>query len=288
MASGVRDHEYGAEGLFDWLRCVRCGLVRLAPAPEPERLARAYPPHYHAFASPRSRLTRWLIDRSRRRLAKTISSLLPPRGRVLDIGCSTGELLVAIGRHGEFELAGIESSPAAAQTARSRGIDVLAGDCEAVEIPPASTDLVLLQHVLEHVYDPIAMLRRIHACLRPGGRVIGELPNVASLDAWLFGRYWGGGHAPRHLWHFTPATLARALEVCGFRDARLRSALHTGHWALSIQNFLRRSRTTCDDLTSGRAWYYPLFLLATIPVNALQMPFGATGVMRFEARRPAA
>jgi SAM-dependent methyltransferase len=284
-ATEVRDFEYDAPGTFAWMRCSTCGLIRLAPTPSSEGLAAAYPPHYHGFVKPKSKLTQTLIQASRRRAAKGFARRLPEGGTILDVGCSFGHLLSEVGRLGNYRLLGVEFGAEPAAEARRRGIEVWQGDLTQVDIPKESVDVVTMQHVLEHVPDPVATLRKTHSILRPNGLVMGELPNFDSWDASLFGRYWGGGHAPRHLWHFTVTTLRRVLELTGFDSVSIFPSLHTGHWALSIQNWLRRSRTDSGGLTSGRAWYYPLFLVLTIPINLLQMPGLKTGVMSFAARR---
>ena len=286
LAEGVRDYEYGTSGEYRWLRCDGCGLVRLDPFPSPGLLERAYPSSYHAYATPRSSVTRWFLERSRAGLARAMVRRLPTGGTVLDVGCSSGLLLAEIGKLGDYELLGVELKAEAADAAQSRGIEVWRGDVQDAPFAVASVDLILLQHVLEHVFDPIAMLRTVHGLLKPGGRVCGEVPNLDCWDFRLFGRTWGGGHAPRHLWHLTPATLRRALSATGFDDVVVRPSLHTGHWALSVQNWLRRKHRDAAGLRSGRAWYFPPLLVATIPVNALQMVLFKTGVMRFEATRP--
>jgi SAM-dependent methyltransferase len=251
-------------------------------------LDRAYPAHYHAYVPPRSGLTRRLIALSRARVASKLARLVPPDGTVLDIGCGTGALLDHIGRAagGNVRRIGVEYKPEAAAAARARGIETFCGELESAAIADGSVDLAILQHVLEHVRDPIETLRRIAGLLRPGGALAGELPNAGSWDARLFGRLWGGGHAPRHLWHFDPGVLRAALERAGFREIVITPALHTGHWAGSLQHALRRGRRDERGLVSGRAWYYPLLLLATIPASAASMPFNRSGVMRFVARTP--
>jgi SAM-dependent methyltransferase len=285
VATGVRDYEYGTRGEYRWLRCDGCRVVRLDPFPSPETLERAYPPTYHAYVQPQSSLSRWLIGRARVATARALAAHLPGDGVVLDVGCSNGLLLADIGMRGAYRLLGVEYSPAMAAQARRRGIDVWCGELADAPFTSQSVDLVVMQHVLEHVSDPIEGLIRIARLLKPGGRVVGEVPNLDSWDARLFGATWGGGHAPRHLWHFTPATLTRALESTGFAHIAIRPSLHTGHWALSIQNWLRRNRESTEGLRSGRAWYFPILLLAFLPINVLQMPSLATGVMRFEAVR---
>lgn len=284
----VRDFEYGAPGTYRWIKCLGCDLVRLDPMPKEEILNLAYPETYHAFVKPTSKITQYLQTFSRKGIAKSLANKLPERGAILDIGCSTGELLLSVGRLGDYQLFGIEYKLEIAWEARNRGIHVWEGAFEKAEVPDESMDLVVMQHVIEHVYDPVDTLKRIHRILRPSGIVTGELPNFRSWDAALFGKYWGGGHAPRHLFHFTPQTLKKTIEHCGLETVSITPALHTGHWALSIQNALRRKKGSCDDLTSGRTWYYPLFLLLLIPMNLIQLLFVRTGVMRFEARKPVA
>jgi len=285
VVSGVRDYEYGAPGEYRWLRCPGCGLVRLDPFPSPDVLERAYPPDYHAYVTPRSILGGWLIDRARAAVARGLAAHLPDGGVVLDVGCSNGRLLADLGKLGTYRLLGVEYNAAMAAEARARSVEVWCGELADAPFAPRSVDLVVMQHVLEHVVAPLSTARIAATLLRPGGRLVGEVPNLASWDARLFGRTWGGGHAPRHLSHFTPATLARLLASAGFSSVVVRPSLHTGHWALSVQNWMRRNRYDTEGLRSGRTWYYPLLLLAFLPINLLQMPAHATGVMRFEALR---
>jgi SAM-dependent methyltransferase len=284
--SQVRDLEYGAPGTWAWQQCSGCALVRIDPLPSAEILAQAYPPSYHAYQSPKSAITRWLAAHATRVLARRIAALVAPGGSILDLGCAHGALLGEIGRHGDFRLYGVEFDRGMAALARQRGITVFDGSIEEAELPANSFDLVLMHHVLEHVVDPVGTLELVQRVLRPGGWLAGELPNIRSWDAALFGRLWGGGHAPRHLTHFTPATLGMALERTGFSAIRIAPTLHTGHWALSVQNWIRGDYRGGAGLVSGRAAYYPLLLLATVPINALAYLMFRTGVMRFEGRKP--
>ena len=91
------------------------------------------------------------------------------------------------------------------------------GDPMDAPFAPGSFDLVTAFHVLEHLPDPLGVLRRMLGWLAPGGSAVIEVPNVAGAGARLFGRYWSGLDMPRHLVHFTPATLTALAERAGGR-----------------------------------------------------------------------
>ena len=72
-------------------------------------------------------------------------------------------------------------------------------------------------HVLEHISNPLALLREINKILKPQGVLFVEVPNLDSLEFQLFREKWGYLSAPRHLNHFTTQTLTRILNKAGFR-----------------------------------------------------------------------
>ena len=284
IARNVRDYEYGTPGSYNWERCDGCGLVRLDPMPSDETLAMAYPQDYHAYHAHRSRLVRWYVHQRHKARAKELARLMPPGGTILDVGCGTGVLLSLVGAQGRFRLLGVEYRPDAAQIAGERAATVYTGRLEDVELDPESVDLVVMEHVLEHVRDPFATVRHILALLRPGGLLVGEVPNRSCLDAKIFGRYWGGGHVPRHLWMFTPLVLERLLRQSGFNEVTVSHPFYPAHIALSVQNWLRRSRTNTDGLTYGRSRYYPLLCSAALPLAMCASWLRRSGAMRFAAR----
>jgi SAM-dependent methyltransferase len=96
--------------------------------------------------------------------------------------------------------------------------------------PAGTFDVVTLWQVMEHMYDPSATIRRIHAILRPGGTLVIAVPNAASVQAMLFRSRWYHLEVPRHLFHFTPASLTSFVEREGFRVRafEFRSREHNG------------------------------------------------------------
>jgi SAM-dependent methyltransferase len=242
------DRALSVPGVYTVARCLGCGLLYQRPRVRDDRLADCYPDHYPRHQEPSPRIP-WKggpgrVRAARRALAAGLGyeafadapvgpltrlrarlmlrrlrwDCLPWRGggRYLDVGCGSGGSL-GLARALGWQVAGIEIDAAAAAKASRFGGPVHVGDADAAPFPPGSFDVVSAFHVLEHVVDPVALLRRMIGWLAPGGLVIVEVPNAGGAGAAVFGRAWSGLDLPRHLSHFTPETLGRAVEQAGGR-----------------------------------------------------------------------
>jgi SAM-dependent methyltransferase len=144
---------------------------------------------------------------------------LPP-GRLLDVGSGKGAFLAAA-RDAGWDVLGVEFAAEAAEAARATfGIDVIVGDFLAIR-PLGTFDVVTMWHVLEHVRDPMGALVHAADSLKPDGRLVVSVPNIESLQARLGGEDWFHLDLPRHLFHFTPRSLATLVEGAGFRVERI-------------------------------------------------------------------
>lgn len=138
-------------------------------------------------------------------------------GRLLDFGCGAGELVCQMRERG-WSVEGVDLSPAVARKVeRSLGIRVHVGSLPHRDLAAASFDVITMWNALEHVHEPRAVLRAARELLRPGGRLVIGVPNLASWSARRFGAAWFGLDLPRHLVHFTPETLRAMLEGEQFR-----------------------------------------------------------------------
>lgn len=191
----------------------------------------------------RDRFHRWFLDRiidpSANSRHEVAGRMLPSGERLLDIGCWNGDSLIAMGAPKKFaKVYGIDISPAAAEEARKKGIEASVVDIDREPLPFADGffDCVTLLGVLEHLFDPYAVLPKIRRVLKPGGVLIVDVPNVASFSnrvRILIGRVpvtsldpgWDGGH----LHYFTPRDLKRFLDGRGFAVVG-RGASGGGQW----------------------------------------------------------
>jgi len=242
----TEDRAFAVPGHYTVVRCRRCGFLYQRPRVRDEHLAACYPDHYprHQEPSPRmpikgstgrQRAARWalaerlgyealrdanvsLATKIRgRRLLRRIRWSCPPwtgAGRYLDVGCGSGGAL-GVARALGWRVAGIEMDDAAAAKARRFTDELHVGDVLTAPFAPGRFDVVTAFHVLEHVPDPVAAARRMLDWLAPGGLLIVEVPNAGGLGARLFGGAWAGLELPRHLSHFTPATLEAVIEKAG-------------------------------------------------------------------------
>lgn len=161
-----------------------------------------------------------------------VMSLVGGAHDVLDVGCSTGYLAEALVARG-CTVSGIEYDPAAAEKARPHLAHLVVGDLStldlAAEFGERTYDAIVCADVLEHVPDPLDVLRRLLTLLRPGGSVVISIPNVAhgSLRlALLQGRweYTEVGLLDRtHIRFFTRATLLALLADAGLSAVDLRT-----------------------------------------------------------------
>ncbi|MGA2983110.1 MAG: class I SAM-dependent methyltransferase [Terriglobia bacterium] len=142
-------------------------------------------------------------------------------GALLDLGCSSGSFLEFI--KGEpWKLYGIEMSADGAKTAEAKsGAQVFVGDIVKAPFPPESFDVITCFDVLEHLYEPRQVLAKVMEWLKPGGIFYVLVPNIDSAEARVFGSYWGGLELPRHLFHYSPASLSYLAKSVGLQEISL-------------------------------------------------------------------
>jgi 2-polyprenyl-3-methyl-5-hydroxy-6-metoxy-1,4-benzoquinol methylase len=145
-------------------------------------------------------------------------------GRLLDVGCGAGEWLLLMRGLG-WRVEGIDFDERAVQVAAQRGLDVCCGTLEQRGFPSARFDAVILNHVIEHLPDPVATLLESARILKPGGRLVLFTPNSSSLGHNLFKGGWRGLEPPRHLHIFSMPSTYQILQQAGFQRISIRPVI---------------------------------------------------------------
>jgi 2-polyprenyl-3-methyl-5-hydroxy-6-metoxy-1,4-benzoquinol methylase len=169
----------------------------------------------------------YLIGVANRRLAIIEGATALRRGKLLDIGSGTGEVLLAAHQRGWSEQ-GVEPERTAAAMARDRGVNVNVSLLEQSGLPERSFDVVSAFHVLEHQPDSREFLATMARWARPGGFVTIEVPNWASVQRRRLREQWPHLRPREHLVHFTPETLARTFRAAGIEPVTVRSPVYLG------------------------------------------------------------
>ena len=212
------------------VKCDTCGLVYQNPRPTMEEIGAYYPPEYESYQplSGQKKLP-WLLGKAYQygtdKRCRIVTRLQQNGGRLLDVGCATGNFLMGMKRLPNWELYGVEPNEHAARVAQENGLNVFVGVLEQARYPDNFFDAVTLWDVLEHLHDPKTSLKEIFRILKPGGLLVVRVPNLDSWDAGIFRRAWAGLDAPRHLYVFDRRTLSQILEQAGLRVKYLRSEI---------------------------------------------------------------
>jgi len=198
--------------VFEVVRCQACRLAYVNPCPAPGQLERYYPDDYYGARHPIFK--DFLADLRVRALGPVAGG-----ARLLDIGCGRGDFILACRRKG-WTVSGIEQANSLVMRLRETlGIEVVTPD-EITTLPDGAFDFVTLWHVLEHLPEPRESLRQVARLLKPGGRLLVEVPNFGSWQARLGRAHWHHMDVPRHLLHFDRTSLAALLARSGFTPER--------------------------------------------------------------------
>lgn len=223
----------GDAGLrFLIVRCNRCGFCYTNPRPDPVSIRPFYPADYHCHrikesSSSYDPLQQWLPTRA---------------GRLLDFGAGSGNFLMRLKALG-WTVTGLDASEAAGARMRDRGLDAHVGTLPHPLWADPCFEAITMRQSLEHAHQPLDVLHAAYRLLTTGGRLLVAVPNFDSFAARWFGPHWYGLDLPRHLTHFTPATLRMMLQRAGFEHIELHRQTR-GSW-------IRRSAELAEQRQRG-------------------------------------
>ena len=215
----VKDFFFTKEDFSIW-ECSDCSVLFTHPQPSKEQLGKYYDtPDYLSHNTKQNgllgkiyaALRNYNINGKYKMVSRHIQ-----QGRLLDIGCGTGELLHYFVKKG-WEGMGIEPNASARKFARDNYGLTIEGEEELEQLPEKSFDVVSMWHVLEHVPDVHERMEQVSRVLKDQGIAVIALPNPASPDAAYYKKYWAAYDVPRHLFHFPAKAFVRLAEAHHFR-----------------------------------------------------------------------
>lgn len=217
---GCGDRDLSVANAPDIGQCNACQLLFRNPRPTQGEIARSYDTGgtFEAWQEQEAaRTAMW-----ERRL--NLIARFQPSGKLLDVGTGDGRFLRTARAHG-YSVAGTEVSATGASYAQERGFDIRLGQILDIELPTEAFDITTIWHVLEHVPDPGAAVRKMFGLLRPGGILAVAVPNEENFfvrralhlksKGSPFDPLQFGGEI--HLTYFRPVTLQATLRLAGFQ-----------------------------------------------------------------------
>lgn len=247
---GQDPHPAQGPGLiFAVVCCRKCGHHYTNPRPSPASIGQFYPPNYvphrRSRGAKRRRNPSWWSKLTGRAQPER-RGYIPWRGqgRLLDFGCGGGSFLLRMAEQG-WNVTGLDmSAEAVARVRQDLELRALHGSLPHPDLKPGSFDVITMWHSIEHVHDPLAIVREAYQLLAPQGLLIIACPNIASVPYRWFGPAWFGLDLPRHLSHFTPETLTELAIAAGFQTQPVRYIRHTDWLASSARLAQRQGRAT--------------------------------------------
>jgi 2-polyprenyl-3-methyl-5-hydroxy-6-metoxy-1,4-benzoquinol methylase len=238
------DFEYETSKIkFTFVTCQNCHHVYLNPRPKLESASIIYPNTYYTFSGEKNsailrRIKDWVVTR---RIRKFINKL-QQHASILEVGCGDGSTLLAIrNSRPDLKIVGLDFQFSAyhRKLLQNNRIEIIESMLEEAMFEQ-SFDLVIMNQLIEHLWDCRASMNKINIALKPGGLLSISTPNLDGYDRKLFPNgLWGGYHTPRHLNLFTEISLEQFLEQFGFEKVASFQLVAPLIWVTNIHNYLK-------------------------------------------------
>jgi 2-polyprenyl-3-methyl-5-hydroxy-6-metoxy-1,4-benzoquinol methylase len=216
----AKDYTVSQESFEVW-HCGHCSLRFTQHIPDANAIAKYYQSSaYISHSDTQEGLVNKLYHFVRNHTLKTKRKLVEQaaqknKGSLLDVGAGTGAFSHAMQTAG-WNITALEPDDGARKTALEKYKLQLQHPEELYQLSAKQFDAVTMWHVLEHVHDLHGYLKCFHSVLKDDGVLIIAVPNYTSHDAKHYAESWAAYDVPRHLYHFSPASMQKLASVEGF------------------------------------------------------------------------
>jgi len=276
----LHDHLFDVSGKWNLRKCLNpeCGLLWIDPMPLKEEFFKLYKKYYTHDNSKRADLPNNIIRRAyqlvknsylamkygyrsksitywgkilgmlvyldpgrRADLDFSVMYLKPKqKGLLLDVGCGNGCLLKRMQGLG-WKVEGVDFDPIAVEYVRKKGLPVRLGSLETQQYPSNHFDAITMSHIIEHVNDPLLILKECHRILKDEGRLVIVTPNSESWGHKLFKDAWLNLDPPRHMHIFTTLLLCKLVERAGFKELKIQTTIRYANGLFIASRSIKRT-----------------------------------------------
>lgn len=216
----VKDHSISKEEFIIW-QCSHCALRFTQDVPDEDSIGAYYQSedyisHSNSQKGFINKAYQVVRNYTLKQKAKLIKGFTKEKGRILDVGAGTGAFLNTM-KQQHWDVVGIEPDAGAREQAKKL-FDLQLHEADTLkDLPPSNFDAITMWHVLEHVHQLHHYVERLKEMIKQDGKIFIAVPNYTSLDAELYGNFWAAYDVPRHLYHFSPQSMYKLMELHGLK-----------------------------------------------------------------------
>ena len=204
--------------------CKKCGFKFTNPRPDSASMNRYYDSvdyisHSNTNAGIINKIYHLIKKLAIKNKIELIKNLKTGNNKLLDIGCGTGSFLGLLKKEG-WEVTGIEPNEKAANLAKETYSISVVGEEKVKSFIKESFSIITMWHVMEHVHNLKQRIIEVFDLLEKNGFAVIAVPNYTSWDAKHFGSHWAAYDVPRHLYHFSPASIKELFTESNFRHIK--------------------------------------------------------------------
>ena len=218
-ALSAKDYTVSAE-LFEIWECRHCTLRFTQNTPGQEEIGCYYQSENYISHSDTSKgIINKLYHAVRKRTLHHKKNLIKEHtgkktGSILDIGCGTGAFLNTM-QNKAWKVTGLEPD----EIARKKALELYSLQLDSSEklfaLPHENFDAITMWHALEHIHNLHGYISHTKALLKPNGKLFIAVPNYICYDEEVYKECWAAYDVPRHLYHFSPASMKELLSLYG-------------------------------------------------------------------------